>query len=206
MKKVVRLNEEKVKNMIKESVIRVLNEMNEIRKPYNIQDYDKSMADDYTEFDRLLARLYPTYRILEKDTFGYGEEPTRNQNTLMACTSLQVLLNSYFGGKYFERIRGGVAVIVTNGNWFDGEYDMADEYYNYALRVVPNAPEEVDEEASRIAYALERGILYDARNNFETEKHTEEKASDEAERAKNGGLKVVGKIQLSPEDLNKKRW
>jgi hypothetical protein len=45
MKKVIKLSEEKVKNMIKESVKRVLNEMNGEKLPHIINKFDKSRAD-----------------------------------------------------------------------------------------------------------------------------------------------------------------
>ena len=112
------------------------------------------------------------------------------------------ILNQYFEGDYFEIIRGGADVIVTNNGWFNGEYDMTDMWFNYSIGVKRGAPEEVDEDAEEIATSLGYGTLPRAIMHNDTI----DREAEEAERAKNGGLKVVGKIQLSPEDLNKKRW
>jgi hypothetical protein len=205
MKKVVRLNEEKVKNMIKESVIRVLNEMNGEKLPHIIGKFDKSRADEYADIDKLIVKLHPLYMVLNNDSFGYNEKPVNNLTTLSAANAMIRILNDYFEGDYFEIIRGGSDVIVTNNGWFNGEYDMADMWFNYSIGVKEGAPDEVDEDAEEIARSLGYGTLPRAIMHNDTI----DRDAEEAERAKNGGLKVLGKIDLSkvdPKGMSKKRW
>lgn len=202
MKKVIKLSEEKIKDIIKESVKRVLNEINGEKLPHIISKFDKSRADEYSDIDKLIVKLHPLYMVLNNDNFGYGEKPTNNLTTLSAANAMISILNQYFEGDYFEIIRGGADVIVTNNGWFNGEYDMTDMWFNYSIGVKRGAPEEVDEDAEEIATSLGYGTLPRAIMHNDTI----DREAEEAERAKNGGLKVVGKIQLSPEDLNKKRW
>jgi hypothetical protein len=205
MKKVVRLNEEKVKNMIKESVIRVLNEMNGEKLPHIIGKFDKSRADEYADIDKLIVKLHPLYMVLNNDSFGYNEKPVNNLTTLSAANAMIRILNDYFEGDYFEIIRGGSDVIVTNNGWFNGEYDMADMWFNYSIGVKEGAPDEVDEDAEEIARSLGYGTLPRAIMHNDTI----DREAEEAERAKNGGLKVLGKIDLSkvdPKGMSKKRW
>lgn len=202
MKQVVKLSEENVKNIIKESVKRVLNEMVGEKLPYTIKSFDKSRADEYSDLDKLIIELYPLYMVLLKDYFRYNEQPKNNFRTLSAANMMLKILNNYFEGDYFEIIRGGADAIITNSGWFEGNYDMQDEWCNYSIQVKNGAPDDVDEELAEIANALTYGTLPDA---IIHNKSIDRKA-DEEERAKNGGLKVLGKIQLRPEDLNKKRW
>jgi hypothetical protein len=205
MKKVVRLNEEKVKNMIKESVIRVLNEMNGEKLPHIIGKFDKSRADEYADIDKLIVKLHPLYMVLNNDSFGYNEKPVNNLTTLSAANAMIRILNDYFEGDYFEIIRGGADVIVTNNGWFNGEYDMADVWFNYSIGVKKGAPGEVDDGAEEIATSLGNGTLPRAIMHNDTI----DRDAEEAERAKNGGLKVLGKIDLSkvdPKGMSKKRW
>jgi hypothetical protein len=205
MKKVIKLSEEKVKNMIKESVKRVLNEMNGEKLPHIINKFDKSRADEYSDIDKLIVKLHPLYMVLNNDSFGYNEKPVNNLTTLSAANAMIRILNDYFEGDYFEIIRGGADVIVTNNGWFNGEYDMADVWFNYSIAVKEGAPDDVDEEAEEIATSLGYGTLPRAIMHNDTI----DRNAEEAERAKNGGLKVLGKIDLSkvdPKGMNKKRW
>ena len=205
MKKVIKLNEEKVKSIIMESVKRVLNEMNGEKLPHIIGKFDKSRADEYADIDKLIVKLHPLYMVLNNDSFGYNEKPVNNLRTLSAANAMLSMLNQYFGGDYFEIIRGGSDVIVTNNGWFNGEYDMADMWFNYSIGVKEGAPDEVDEDAEEIARSLGYGTLPRAIMHNDTIDRDAEKA----ERAKNGGLKVLGKIDLSkvdPKGMNKKRW
>ena len=205
MKKVIKLNEEKVKSIIMESVKRVLNEMNGEKLPHIIGKFDKSRADEYADIDKLIVKLHPLYMVLNNDSFGYNEKPVNNLRTLSAANAMLSMLNQYFEGDYFEIIRGGADVIVTNNGWFNGEYDMADMWFNYSIGVKEGAPDEVDEDAEEIARSLGYGTLPRAIMHNDTIDRDAEKA----ERAKNGGLKVLGKIDLSkvdPKGMNKKRW
>lgn len=205
MKKVIKLSEEKIKDIIKESVKRVLNEMNGEKLPHIIGKFDNSRADEYADIDKLIVKLHPLYGVLNNDSFGYNEKPVNNLTTLLAANAMIRILNDYFEGDYFEIIRGGADVIVTNNGWFNGEYDMADMWFNYSIGVKEGAPEEVDEDAEEIARSLGYGTLPRAIMHNDTI----DREAEEAERAKNGGLKVLGKIDLSkvdPKGMNKKRW
>ena len=186
MKKVIKLSEEKVKSIIMESVKRVLNEMGE-----------------YSDVSKLVAELHPLYKVLANDGFGYDEEPKDSPMSLSAAKSMLKILNEYFGGDYFEIVRGGADVIITNNGWFNGEYDLADVWYNYSISVKSGTPDEVDEEAGKIANYLELGAAPRSMpRSHEIDGNSEGQTG-------NGGLKVLGKIDLSkidPKGMNKKRW
>ena len=115
------------------------------------------------------------------------------------------MLNEFFGGDYIEIVRGGADVILNDEDWFEGGYDMMDEFCNYSLQAKNGTPYEIKDELREISQALGHGYLPGAADKLKSQEAEKERQ----EREKNGGLKVLGKIDLAkidPKGMSKKRW
>ena len=189
-------------NIIKESVKRVLKENAFDSLPHTINKYDPQKESEYSSMDKLIAKLKPYYDRLTNDTFFANEKPIGNLGSMSAARQMCKILNDFFGGDYIEIVRGGANVILNDDDWFDGEYDMMEEFCNYSLQAKNRTPYEIKDELKDISDALGHDYLPGVVSKIQSQE-TEKEKSD---REKNGGLKVLGKIDLRPEDLNKKRW
>ena len=180
-KNVIRINESQLRRIISESVKKAMKE-----------------GIENSDLDNLIAKLKPCYDNLNNDRFFGNEEPQENINSLATARRMCKLLNEFFGGDYIEIVRGGADVILNDEDWFEGAYDMTEEWCNYSLQAKNGTPREVKDELNRISKALERGQL----PGVVAKANAKEKERD-------GGLKVLGKIDLDkvdPKGMNKKRW
>ena len=201
----IRLNEAQLKKIISESVKKVLREGEFDSLPHIISKYDKEKEDEYSSLDKVITKLEPYYNRLGNDTFFANEKPVGNLGSLSAARQMCRILNEFFGGDYIEIVRGGADVILTDEDWFDGAYDMMEEFCNYSLQAKNGTPYEIKDELYEIAKALGHGYLPDTANKIKTQADNKERE----DREKNGGLKVLGKIDLSKVDPGadkKKRW
>jgi hypothetical protein len=203
MKKIIKLNEKKLMGIIKESVKRVLKEGDFDSLPYMISKYDPQKESEYSDMDKLIVKLEPYYNRLTNDTFFASEKPVGNIGSASAARQMCKILNDFFGGDYIEIVRGGADVILNDDDWFNGGYDMMEEFCNYSLQAKNGTPLEIKDELKDISDALGHGYLPGVTDRI---KRREAETKVKKTTAKNGGLKVVGKINLRPEDLNKKRW
>ena len=200
--KTFKLNESDLTKIIKESVKRVLNEGSFDTLPHLISKYDASHEDEYSNMDKLIAKLSPYYERLSNDTFFPNEKPVGNLGSLSAARKMCEMLNTFFGGDYIEIVRGGASVILSMNDWYSHDYDMQEEYCNYSLQAKNGTPPEIQDELDEISESLAHGLLPGVASKIKAQDAEKELADRES----NGGLKVLGKINLSPEDLNKKRW
>lgn len=198
---------ESIQNIIDSSVKQVLNEEGGVfaNYPHGINRYNPANYEEYSDLDRLVAELYPYYLALDKDVFYGKDEPKDNARSLSIAKRICKMLGDYFGGDYFEIVRGGGNVIIDP--WFrdDDDFLMGDPWYNYSVQIKRTAPPEIAGELSDITRALDSGILPDYAEKLKA--NAEKKERDEREA--NGGLKIVGKIDLDkvdPKAASKKRW
>lgn len=206
-KNTIRLNETQLKRIISESVKKVLREGAFDTLPHLTSKYDPARKDEYSGLDNLIAEIEPYYDRLANDTFFPNEKPVGNLNSLSAARKLCSKLNAFFEGDYLEIIRGGEHVIITGDDLDD--YDSMYEFCNYSLRVKENTPYEIIDELRLISDALRGGYLPDTAARIKSQAEKDEEEQDREIRDKNGGLKVLGKIDLSkvdPKAMNKKRW
>lgn len=204
-KNTIRLNESQLKRIISESVKKILQEEAFDTLPHLISKYDQARKDEYSDLDNLIAEIAPYYDRLANDTFFANEKPVGNLNSLSAARQLCSKLNAYFGGDYLEIVRGGADVILNDDDWFNNAYDMMEEFCNYSLQVKNGTPYEIKDELKEISDALGHGYLPDEARKIKTRADDKERE----DREKNGGLKILGKIDLSkvdPKGMSKKRW
>ena len=204
-KNIVRLNRKELQGIINESIKRILREGVFDALPHLISKYDQTREDEYSDLDKLIVKIEPYYNRLSDDTFFASEKPVGNLNSLSAARKLCSILNEYFGGDYLEIIRGGATVILNDEDWFNGAYDMMEEFCNYSLQAKNGTPYEIKDELKEISDALAHGYLPDTARKIKSRADDKE----QEDREKNGGLKVLGKIDLSkvdPKGINKKRW
>ena len=102
--KTFKLNESDLTKIIKESVKRVLNEGSFDTLPHLISKYDASHEDEYSNMDKLIAKLSPYYERLSNDTFFPNEKPVGNLGSLSAARKMCEMLNTFFGGDYMRVI------------------------------------------------------------------------------------------------------
>ena len=201
----MKLTQSQLKEVIKESVKRVLKEGAFDTFPHSINKYDQTKESEYSPMDKLIVKLAPYYDRLSNDTFFANEKPTGNLGSLSAAKQMCNILNEFFGKEYIEIVRGGVTVILNDEDWFDGAYDMTEEFCNYSLQAKNGTPWEIKDELKDISHALGHGYLPGVADKIKSQEAEKEKE----DREKNGGLKVLGKIDLSkvdPNGMNKKRW
>ena len=204
-KNIIQISEANLRGMISETVKKVLMEGGFDSLPHLISKYDPSREEEYSETDRLIAKLEPLYHILSEDTFFGNEKPQGNLNSLAAAKRMCKLLNEFFGGDYIEVVRGGADVILSDEDWFEGAYDLTEEWCNYSLQAKNGTPHEIKDELNDISKALAHGYLPGVADKIKAQDAEKERQ----EREKNGGLKVLGKIDLDkvdPQAKNKKRW
>lgn len=204
-KNVIRINEAQLRGLIAKSVKKALKEGAFDSLPHLISKYDPSREEEYSETDRLIVKLEPLYHILSNDTFLGNEKPQGNLNSLAAAKRMCKILNEFFGGDYIEIVRGGADVILSDDDWFEEEYDMVEEWCNYSLQAKNGTPYEIKDELKDISDALGHGYLPGVADKLKAQEAERERQ----EREKNGGLKVLGKIDLDkvdPQAKNKKRW
>jgi len=82
---------------------------------------------------------------------------------------------------------------------------MMEEFCNYSLQAKNGTPYEIKDELKEISDALGHGYLPDEARKIKTRADDKERE----DREKNGGLKILGKIDLSkvdPKGMSKKRW
>lgn len=204
-KNTIRINESQLKKIISESVKKILREGAFDTLPHLISKYDPARKDEYSDLDNLIAEIAPYYDRLANDTFFANEKPVGNLNSLSAARQLCSKLNAYFGGDYLEIVRGGADVILNDDDWFNNAYDMMEEFCNYSLQAKNGTPYEIKDELKEISDALGHGYLPDEARKIKTRADDKERE----DREKNGGLKILGKIDLSkvdPKGMSKKRW
>ena len=201
----VRLNEQQLRKLISESVKKALIEGEFDSLPHLINKYNPEKEEEYSDLDRLIHKLKPYYDRLTNDTFFANEKPVGNLGSMSAAKKMCDMLNEFFGGDYIEIVRGGADVILNDEDWFEGGYDMMEEFCNYSLQAKNGTPYEIKDELKQISDALGHGYLPGVADKIKSQEAEKERN----DREKNGGLKVLGKIDLSkvdPKGASKKRW
>ena len=203
----IQLSEQQLRNIIAESVKKVLREEGFDSLPHLISkhDPDPKKEGEYSVLDNLIHKLEPYYDRLTNDTFFANEKPVGNLVSMAAAKKMCDMLNEFFGGDYIEIVRGGADVILNDEDWFEGGYDMMEEFCNYSLQAKNGTPYEIKDELKEISDALGHGYLPDTARKIKSQADEKE----QEDREKNGGLKVLGKIDLSkidPKGMSKKRW